>query len=128
MIRKKACKTTGAMLGLMAMLGNVTPSVAEEHAFPEQHLTTFQKIQLLRNKVKYVFVIFHENELFDHYFGTFPGANGLFTAPHGFQPARRTTSFVQDYLDTSLNVAQISPFLMPRRDGSLASLPSGCPG
>jgi phospholipase C len=36
-----------------------------------------EKIELLRRKVKYVFVIFHENESFDHYFGTYPGANGL---------------------------------------------------
>ncbi len=114
MIRKKPFKATGATLGLLAMLGNVTPSVAEEYAFPEHHLTTAQKVELLRKKVKYVFVIYHENESFDHYFGTFPGANGLFTAPDGFKPARKTASFIQEYLDTSLNVAKISPFLMPQ--------------
>ena len=72
------------------------------------------KIELLREKVKYVFVIFHENESFDHYFGTFPGANGLFEAPQGFIPANQTPSFTQRYLDTSLNVTTISPFLMPQ--------------
>ena len=72
------------------------------------------KIELLRQKVKYVFVIFHENESFDHYFGTYPGANGLFEAPQGFTPANRTPSFTQRYLDTSLNVKTISPFLMPQ--------------
>ncbi len=46
-----------------------------------------EKIELLRKKVKYVFVIFHENESFDHFFGTYPGANGLFEAPKGFTPA-----------------------------------------
>src|SRR3984885_11108621 len=74
----------------------------------------YKKIELLQKKVKYVFVIFHENESFDHYFGTFPGANGLFTAPPGFKPAKRTKSFVQQYLDTALDVATISPFLMPQ--------------
>ena len=69
---------------------------------------------MLRKKVKYVFVIFHENESFDHYFGTFPGANGLFTAPDGVRPAKKTRSFVQEYIDSSLNVAKISPFLMPQ--------------
>ena len=73
-----------------------------------------EKIELLRKKVKYVFVIFHENESFDHYFGTFPGANGLFSAPTGALPANQTPSFVQKYLDTSLNVVTISPFLMPQ--------------
>ena len=64
--------------------------------------------------MKYVFVIFHENESFDHYFGTFPGANGLFEAPQGFTPANETPSFTQRYFDTSLNVKTISPFLMPQ--------------
>ena len=73
-----------------------------------------EKIELLRKKVKYVFVIFHENESFDHYFGTFPGANGLFQAPRGFIPANKTASFKQRYLDTALNPATISPFLMPQ--------------
>jgi phospholipase C len=73
-----------------------------------------QKIDLLRKKVKYVFVIFHENESFDHYFGTYPGANGLFEAPRGFTPANKTESFTQRYLDTSLNVKTIQPFLMPQ--------------
>jgi phospholipase C len=95
------------------MLGIAIPALADEDAFPDR-LTTAQKIELLRRHVKYVFVIFHENESFDHFFGTFPGANGLFTAPIGVQPAKRTRSFVQQYLDTSLNVTEISPFLMPQ--------------
>ena len=73
-----------------------------------------EKIELLRQKVKYVFVIFHENESFDHFFGTYPGANGLFEAPKGFIPADKTPSFHQRYLDASLNVKSISPFLMPQ--------------
>ena len=73
-----------------------------------------QTIELLRKKVKYVFVIFHENESFDHFFGTYPGANGLFEAPRGFTPANRTPSFIQRYLDASLNSRTISPFLMPQ--------------
>jgi phospholipase C len=64
--------------------------------------------------VKYVFVIFHENESFDHYFGTYPGAIGLFEAPPGFTPANQTASFKQRLLDTTLTVQTISPFLMPQ--------------
>jgi phospholipase C len=115
MIRKKLLRTTGLTLGLLAMLGNITPVMADDDFdHRERHLSLDQKIKLLRENVKFVFVIFHENESFDHYFGTFPGANGLFTAPDGFRPAKRTPSFVQTYLDTSLNVAKISPFLMPQ--------------
>ena len=32
-----------------------------------------QDIEMLREKVKYVFVIFNENHSFDHEYGTFPG-------------------------------------------------------
>src|SRR5215472_13523277 len=107
MFRKKLFRTTGLALGLMAMIGNVTPSMADDDDDQGSRLTVAQKIDLLRKKVKYVFVIFQENESFDHYFGTFPGANGLFRAPAGMKPARRTPSFVQRYLDTSLNTITI---------------------
>jgi phospholipase C len=113
MFRKRLMKTTAAALGLIAILGNTTAAMANDYPRPER-LTTAQKIELLRKKVKYVFVIFHENESFDHYFGTFPGANGLFSAPKGFTPAKKTPSFAQQYLDASLNPATISPFLMPQ--------------
>src|SRR5580700_5018000 len=38
-----------------------------------------QEIEKLRQKVKYVFVIFNENRSFDHEYGTFPGVNGLYS-------------------------------------------------
>jgi len=86
------------------------PQSVEDFPFLSHEL----KLELLRKHIKYVFVIFHENESFDHYFGTYPGANGLFSAPHGATPANATPSFVQKYLDTSLNAVTISPFLMPQ--------------
>ena len=45
----------------------------------EPRLSRQETIERLRAAVKYVFVIFNENELFDHYFGTFPGANGIYS-------------------------------------------------
>lgn len=118
---------TAATLGVMAMVSN---AAASEYGWggsygnsapdlfgpqdPYVQLSLDAKIKLLRSKVKYVFVIFHENESFDHYFGTFPGANGLFEAPPGFTPANQTPSFKQRLLDTSLSVQTISPFLMPQ--------------
>ena len=83
-------------------------------AVVDQAVPLQTKIELLRQKVKYVFVIFHENESFDHYFGTYPGAIGLFEAPQGYTPANQTPSFFQRYLDTNLNVQTITPFLMPQ--------------
>ena len=65
--------------------------------------------------MKYVFVIFHENESFDHFFGTFPGANGLFTAPAGYTPANADgrTSPSATWTPTCNTVTQ-TPFLMPQ--------------
>ena len=42
------------------------------------YLTHAQKLDLLRKKIKYVFVLFQENRSFDFYFGTYPGARGRF--------------------------------------------------
>jgi phospholipase C len=123
----KYCKSAAAALGVMAMVsnaaaleggwggsyGNGAPNLFGPQD-PYAQLSLDAKIAILREKVKYVFVIFHENESFDHYFGTFPGVNGLFEAPPGFTPANQTPSFKQRLLDTALTVQTISPFLMPQ--------------
>ena len=131
----KFFKRTTGLLGTLALLSNSTMSLAQDewprddgqqhdgfrHDDGQRHddddhdrLSLKEKVELLRRKVKYVFVIYHENESFDHFFGTYPGANGLFSAPRGGTPANATPSFVQKYLDTSLNTVTISPFLMPQ--------------
>jgi phospholipase C len=127
MVGKQALKSTAASLALLAMLANVAaaqPAAVEQKdagfwnddGFGDRAttLTQQQRIELLRRNVKYVFVIFHENESFDHFFGTFPGANGLFDAPKGGTAANQTASFKQRYLDPALKDASISPFLMPQ--------------
>jgi phospholipase C len=125
MTRKHLLKSTVAAAGVLAMLSSATgleggSAYAQQSSNPGGDLEAGQggslqeKIELLRQKVKYVFVIFHENESFDHYFGAFPGANGLYDAPNGATPASQTPSFKQRYLDTPLNVTTISPFLMPQ--------------
>ncbi len=43
---------------------------------------------LLRSRIKHVFVIYQENESFDHYFGSYPGADNLQSVSavlHGFR-------------------------------------------
>ncbi|HXN46535.1 MAG TPA: alkaline phosphatase family protein [Bryobacteraceae bacterium] len=67
------------------------------------------KRDLLRRKIKYVFVLFQENRSFDFYFGTYPGANGLFS-----QPAGQTPGFFQPLVLTDGSVGTISPFKIPQ--------------
>jgi phospholipase C len=99
---------------MMTLVTNSTLACAATPPAAAAPLTLQQKIALLQTHVKYVFVIFHENISFDHYFGTFPGANGLFSAPAGSTPANQTPSFTQRYLDTHLNPATQTPFLLPQ--------------
>ena len=59
------------------------------------YLSHEEKLELLRKKIKYVFVLFQENRSFDFYFGTYPGARGLFSQPEG-----QTPGFVQPIVKT----------------------------
>jgi len=72
-------------------------------------LSNAAKLALLRQNIKYVFVLFQENRSFDFYFGTYPGANGLFS-----QPAAQTPGFYQPIVNTDGSVSTISPFLIPQ--------------
>src|SRR5580698_5400875 len=63
-------------IGALALLAAVAPN-------PQPSLEA-----LIRQRVRYVFVIYQENRSFDHYFGTFPGANGIYgdaSRAHGFR-------------------------------------------
>jgi phospholipase C len=96
-VRAAETKSVGAHIAL-------TPSVALSHAL---------KLALLRAKIKYVFVLFQENRSFDHYFGTYPGANGLFN--HGPHPTNaQVPGFTQYIVNTDGSVGTITPFLIPQ--------------
>ncbi len=114
MSRKKWLKSTCAMLGVVAMLSNSSLAFAQGITPPSSSLALQQKIALLQKNVKYVFVIFNENQSFDHHFGTFPGADGLFQAPAGMTPANTLPNFTQRYLDTTLKTVTQTPFLVPQ--------------
>jgi phospholipase C len=120
----KIKRTTLALLcGLLAMAGfparaqaaepidyHDTPPSPQEQPFVvppdrEPQLDARQMWLLLRQHVKYVFVIYQENRSFDSYFGTFPGADGLFS-----QPASRTPGFYQELLNCDGSVGLIHPF------------------
>jgi phospholipase C len=60
---------------------------------------------LLRQKIKYIFVIFQENRSFDEEYGTFPGAHGLFS-----QPEKDTPGFTQYIQNVDGSYSTIQPF------------------
>ena len=75
----------------------------------EPVLSQAQKLTLLQKHIKWVFVLFQENRSFDFYFGTYPGANGLYS-----QPAAQTAGIQQPIVNTDGTVSMISPFLIPQ--------------
>ena len=67
---------------------------------------------LVRRNIRYVFVIFNENESFDHEYGTFPGADGLYSdGRHPRSPAD-TPGFIQHYVDRAGRSHEVRPFLV----------------
>ncbi len=71
----------------------------------ESDLSPQQMTKLLRKKIKYVFVIYQENRSFDSYFGTFPGAEGIFS----HKPSE-TPGFYQPLINTDGTTETIHPF------------------
>ena len=76
----------------------------------EAPTTRDETIRLLRQQVKYVFVIFNENRSFDNEYGTFPGANGIYADASGPRDAAHTPGFMQTYTDTLGETHSVTPF------------------
>jgi len=77
-------------------------------AVREPALTHDAKLKLLREKVKYVFVLFQENRSFDFYFASYPGADGLYS-----HPASDVAGFTQPIVNLDGTVGTVSPFKIP---------------
>jgi phospholipase C len=112
--------TTEPVLTLATQGGTAGAAQARDPAL-QGPLSLPQKIALLRQKVKYVFVLFQENRSFDHYFGTYPGANGLTSTFPGAlasdpysQPANTFGSYNSLIRNTDGSYSTIQPFLIPR--------------
>ncbi len=88
----------------------------------EPRMSHGDMIEQLRKKVKYVFVIYQENRSFDSYFGTFPGAEGLYS-----HPAADTPGFTQYLTDTTGATVPISPFRIGPYDTCPHSTVNGTP-
>ena len=71
----------------------------------EPELSPEQMTKLLRQKVKYVFVIYQENRSFDSYFGTYPGADGIYS-----QKPQETPGFTQAIINADGTTGSIQPF------------------
>ncbi len=76
-----------AALFLFGFAATVAAKRPSHH--PVHHVTTRTAlVRALRGRIRHVFVIYQENQSFDHYFGTYPGADNLATAEarsHGFR-------------------------------------------
>ena len=57
-----------------------------------------------------MFVIFNENNSFDHEYGTFPGVNGLFSDGQNPRSAADTPGFYQTYTDVNGAIHKVQPF------------------
>jgi phospholipase C len=73
-------------------------------------LPNSEMLKLIRDKVKYVFVIFNENNSFDHEYGTFPGVNGIYSDGQNPRPAADTPGFTQTYTDVNGTQVTVQPF------------------
>lgn len=93
--------------------GNDQDAVSKYYISPdhEPDLPPAVLAQLLQKKVKYVFVLYQENRSFDSYFGTFPGAEGLFS-----HPASETPGFNQELVNTDGSITTIHPFRIGPHD------------
>ena len=84
-------------------------AMVQRYTFPaEPHLSQAAKLALVRQKIRYVFVLFQENRSFDFYFSTYPGADGLYN-----HPASEIPGFTQPIVNADGSVSTISPFKIP---------------
>src|SRR5487761_97445 len=85
--------------------GAESRAVEKYRVAAEAKLSRAQIDALLRRKIKYVFVLYQENRSFDSYFGTFPGAEGIFS-----HAAKDTPGFYQPLTNIDGPAGTIHPF------------------
>ncbi|MFZ1086676.1 MAG: alkaline phosphatase family protein [Terracidiphilus sp.] len=72
-----------------------------------------EKLRLIREKIKYVFVLFQENRSFDFYFASYPGADGLYAGLDGPRGNIDPPGFMQLLVNTDGTLGVITPFRIP---------------
>ena len=95
---------------------DITPDIAPyfNDMAAEPRLPRELLVKLLKDKIKYVFVIFNENHSFDNEYGTFPGVNGLYADGRKPRSAMDTPGFTQTYTD---DISQLTVTVQPFRIG-----------
>jgi phospholipase C len=79
----------------------------------EPAISQTEKLRLIREKIKYVFVLFQENRSFDFYFGSYPGADGLYADANGPYAFGEPAGFTQLIVNTDGSLGVITPFRIP---------------
>ena len=79
----------------------------------EPAISADEKLKLIREHIKYVFVLFQENRSFDFYFGSYPGADGIYEGPEGKRPYGQVAGFTQVIVHPDGTVGVVSPFRIP---------------
>lgn len=79
----------------------------------EPSISDADKLRLIRRHVKYVFVLFQENRSFDFYFGSYPGADGLYAGPNGPYSHDQVAGFTQTIVNTDGTLGTVTPFRIP---------------
>jgi phospholipase C len=82
-------------------------------AASEPAISDQEKLQLIRRHIKYVFVLFQENRSFDFYFGSYPGADGLYAGPNGPYTPAQVAGFTQTIVNTDGTLGTVTPFKIP---------------
>ncbi len=82
-------------------------------AASEPAISAEEKLQLIRRHIKYVFVLFQENRSFDFYFGSYPGADGLYAGPNGPYAPGQVAGFTQTIVNTDGTLGTVTPFKIP---------------
>ena len=72
-----------------------------------------EKLRLIRRHIKYVFILFQENRSFDFYFGSYPGADGLYAGPNGSYAPEQVAGFTQTIVNTDGTLGTVTPFKIP---------------
>ena len=79
----------------------------------EPAISAQEKLQLIRRHIKYLFVLFQENRSFDFYFGSYPGADGLYAGPNGPYAPGQVAGFTQTIVNTDGTLGTVTPFKIP---------------
>ena len=91
---------------------DVAPYVSgdDDHRWRDHDRDNDELVRQLRERVKYVFVIFNENHSFDNEYGTFPGVNGVYSDGEKPRSAANTAGFTQTYTDINGHPVSVQPF------------------